>query len=165
MDMEYGYFADVKCKNEEDNNNAYLVPDKVLDLADLEIPDDPIIPSLDEGIISFKMKQHKEAWKCFDYHASNGNTTAKYWKGRYLWDGYLDNIKGRKEEGKALLKEAADEGIPDAQLRYAFILLSALTKIPKDEDKRIKWLRMAALRNNTKAIDLLKQIGINIYEL
>ncbi|RIA88669.1 kinase-like domain-containing protein [Glomus cerebriforme] len=170
----------------------------------LIIPDDLIIQiiPLVKGILAFRMGDHQKAWECFDYHASNGSITAKYWKGRYLWDGYLDNIKGREEEGKALLKEAADEGIPDAQLRYAFTLLEVLDegdnrkifmdyitkaategdndvaqfnlgdiyykgkcKIPKDEDKGIKWLKMAALRNNTKAIDLLKQIGINIYDI
>ena len=130
------------------------------------------------------------------------NTTAKYWKGRYLWDGLLDSIKGREEEGKKLLKEAADEGNSDAQLRYAFTFKTILDKeenqqifmeyikkaasegnnptaqfnlgdiyykgkcnIPTDEDKGIKWLRKSALRNYKKAIKLLKESGIDIYDV
>ncbi|CAB4444251.1 unnamed protein product [Rhizophagus irregularis] len=98
-----------------------LLPDKALDLdgtKELEI-------SFDDGILAFRTGDHQKAWKCFEYHASNGNVTAKYWKGRYLWEGLHDNVKER-EEGKALLKEAADGGNSDAQLRYAFILLKKL---------------------------------------
>ncbi|RIA88664.1 kinase-like domain-containing protein [Glomus cerebriforme] len=187
-------------QNMFDENLPALSPNKSIDFDgskdSLIIPDDlinQIIP-LDEGILTFRMGDHQKAWECFDYHASNGSITAKYWKGRYLWDGYLDNIKGREKEGKALLKEAADEGISDAQLRYAFTLLNFLDegdnrkifmdyitkaategdndtaqynlgdiyykgkcKIPKDEDEGIKWLKMAALRNNTKAIEFLRK--------
>ncbi|CAB5385903.1 kinase-like protein [Rhizophagus irregularis] len=121
-----------------DENLPNLLPDKELDLDgtkelddlddDLEIPDDvaPIISiTLDEGIKAYREKDHQKAWKCFEYHAGNDNITAKYWKGRYLWEGLHDDVKER-EEGKALLKEAADGGNSDAQLRYAFTLLNFL---------------------------------------
>jgi TPR repeat protein len=197
-----------------DANLPDLLPDKTLDLDgsnevddDLEIPDDdvsdvsPIIISLDEGILAFRASEHQKAWKCFEYHARNDNVTAKYWKGRYLYEGLLGDIKDI-EEGKKLLKEAADKGNADAQLRYAFTLLKILDegdnrnifidyiikaategensaaqfhlgelyykgkcKIPKNEVEGIKWLRKAALRNNSKAIKLLEASGIDIYEL
>jgi len=35
-------------------------------------------------------------------------------------------------------------------------------RISRDENEGIKWLRKAALRNNNKAIKLLKQLGIEI---
>ncbi|CAB4496107.1 unnamed protein product [Rhizophagus irregularis] len=192
-----------------DNNLQELFPDKVLDLDkldgvnnDLDIVSDvsdvsPIIISLNEGILAFQASLHQKAWKCFEYHAGNDNVIAKYWKGRYLWDGLHDNVKER-EEGKTLLKEAADKGNPDAQLRYAFTLLKFIRegnnreimmdyitkaaigdnsaaqfhlgeiyymgkcRISKDENEGIKWLRKAALRNNNKAIKLLKKLGIDV---
>jgi len=120
-----------------DDDLPDLLPDKTLvddDLDasddDLDIPDDdvssiiPIIP-IDDGIQAYRLGQHPKAWECFEYHAGNDNVTAKYWKGRYLWEGLLDGKKER-EEGKVLLKEAADKGNPDAQLRYAFTLLKVL---------------------------------------
>lgn len=198
-----------------DANLPDLLDDKTLDLDgskevhdDLDIPDDdvsdvsnanPIIISLDEGVVAFREGEHEKAWKCFEYHAKNDNVTAKYWKGRYLNEGLLPDKKD-PEEGKKLLKEAADRGNPDAQLRYAFTLLNIISegnnreifmdyitkaategentaaqfhlgeiyykgkcKIPKNEDEGIKWLRKAALQNNSKAITLLNTLGIDIY--
>ncbi|CAG8573589.1 5704_t:CDS:2 [Rhizophagus irregularis] len=121
--------------------------------ADLELPDEVISPvifkpviSLEEGIKAFKAEKHQKAWECFDFHAKNNNTTAKYWKGRYLWEGYLDGIKER-EEGKELFKEAADEGNSDAQLRYAFTLLN---KLEEENNRQIflEYLKKAAGEGN-----------------
>ncbi|CAB4473014.1 kinase-like protein [Rhizophagus irregularis] len=121
--------------------------------ADLELPDEVISPvifkpviSLEEGIKAFKTKKHQKAWECFNFHAENNNTTAKYWKGRYLWEGYLDGIKER-EEGKELFKEAADEGNSDAQLRYAFTLLN---KLEEENNRQIflEYLKKAAGEGN-----------------
>jgi tetratricopeptide (TPR) repeat protein len=198
-----------------EDNSLGLLPDKTLDLDgskdgidDLELPDEEISPviikpviTLEEGIRAFENKEHEKAWECFEFHAENKNTTAKYWKGRYLWDGLLNDIKGREEEGKKLLKEAADEGNSDAQLRYAFTFKQFLDKeenqkifmeyikkaanegnnptaqfnlgdiyykgkcnTPKDEVEGIKWLRKAALQDNIKAINLLKKLGVGVYD-
>ncbi|GBB95587.1 hypothetical protein RclHR1_02570021 [Rhizophagus clarus] len=118
---------------------------------DLELPDEVIDPvvfkpviSVEDGVIAFKANEHQKAWECFDFHAENNNTTAKYWKGRYLWEGYLDGIK-KREEGKGLLKEAADEGNSEAQLRYAFTFLNDNHKL--DENDRqifLEYLEKAA---------------------
>ncbi|RIA93091.1 kinase-like domain-containing protein [Glomus cerebriforme] len=141
----------------EDNSQG-LLSDKTLVSdgsketdADFEISDEdnksvkPVI-SLEEGIKAFKKKEHQQAWECFEFHAENKNTEAKYWKGRYLWEEYLDNIKGRKEEGRELLKEAADEGNSDAQLRYAFTFKHVL-----DEGNKqifLEYLKKAAIEGN-----------------
>src|ERR1043166_9577123 len=92
-----------------DNNSTGILPDKTSDgskkISDayLVVPDVPMpVISLEEGIQAFKNEEHEKAWKCFDFHAENNNVVAKYWKGRYLWDGYHDDIKER-EEGKQLL--------------------------------------------------------------
>ncbi|CAB4373871.1 unnamed protein product [Rhizophagus irregularis] len=192
-----------------DENMPALLDENTLDLDgskandDLVLPDEnvsPIIPkfSLNEGILAYREGDHQKAWKCFEYHAENGNTVAKYWKGRYLWEGIHDGIKGR-EEGKELLKIAADEGDPDAQLRYAFtlknvlgegdnrnIFMNYITKaaegnndtaqfnlgdiyykgklnIPKDENEGIKWLKLAALHDNARAIKFLEEKKISFY--
>jgi hypothetical protein len=144
-----------------DDNSSGILPDK-LDLdgsketsdADLELSDENISPigikpviSLEEGIRAFRNKEHQKAWECFDFHAKNNNITAKYWKGRYLWEGLINDIKGREEEGKKLLKEAADEGNYDAQLRYAF----TLSNIIDEGDNRqtfMKYLKKAANEGN-----------------
>jgi hypothetical protein len=117
--------------------------------ANLALPDEAIIKpiiSIEEGILAYKNKEHQKAWECFDFHTKNNNTTAKYWKGRYLWEGYLDGIKER-EEGKELLKEAADDGNSDAQLRYAFTLSNNLD----EESNRqifLEYLKKAANEGN-----------------
>ena len=128
-------------QNMFEDNSIGLLPDKTLDLdgsketsdTDLELSSDeevdvikPII-SLEEGTKAFKNHEYGKAWECFEFHAENGNIEAKYWKGRYLWNE-LGGIKGRKEEGQKLLKEAADEGNSDAQLRYAFTFKDILDK-------------------------------------
>ncbi|GBB95585.1 hypothetical protein RclHR1_02570019 [Rhizophagus clarus] len=142
-----------------DNNSSGTFPDKlglfrsnVTSDADLELPDKIISPikpviSIEEGIQAFKDKDHKKAWECFNFHAENNNTEAKYWKGRYLWEGYLDDIQEREEEGKKLLKEAADEGNSDAQLRYAFTFKQVLDE---DENRQIfvEYIKRAATEGN-----------------
>ncbi|PKC06433.1 HCP-like protein [Rhizophagus irregularis] len=192
-----------------DENLPALLEDKSLDLDgskaiddiddddEFVLPDDFTVPAipLDEGIQAHKKGEYQKAWNCFEYHAKNGNTLAKCWKGRYLWDGYLDGIKER-DDGRKLLKEAADEGHADAQLFYAFTLKKSMNEgknidtfidyitkaakgnnevaqynlgdiyykgklnIPKDEKEGIRWLKMAALRDNTRAIKLLNEKGI-----
>ncbi|GBC03166.1 hypothetical protein RclHR1_00500014 [Rhizophagus clarus] len=193
-----------------DENIPALLDDKTLDLDGSRIIDEtdefvlsddfivPTIPLVDEGIRAHKEGNHQKAWKCFEYHARNGNTIAKCWKGRYLWEGIHDGIKGR-EDGKKLLKEAADEGNADAQLYYAFtlkkvlgegnnidIFIKYITKaaegnndtaqynlgdiyykgklnIQEDKNEGIKWLRMAALRDNVRAIKFLEDNKISLY--
>ncbi|POG66444.1 kinase-like domain-containing protein [Rhizophagus irregularis DAOM 181602=DAOM 197198] len=143
-----------------DKNMPALLDDKTLDLDgskeiyDLVLPDEDISPivqiiPLDEGIQAYKMHEHQKAWECFEYHAANENITAKYWKGRYLWDGFLDGIKER-EEGRELLKEAADEGHPDAQLFYAFTLKNVLAE-KDNKNTFIKYITKAAEGNNNFA--------------
>ncbi|CAG8561899.1 3330_t:CDS:2 [Funneliformis mosseae] len=157
----------------------------------------PEIRSLEEGISAHKKKETKKAWEIFCEHANLGNTRAKYWKGYYLWEGYAGE-RDRKQASK-LFKDAADDGLADAQLRYAFSLvgnqgskfdrklfIEYLTKaadnnnstaqfnlgdlylngklgIQRNIDLGKKYLRLAALTNQPKAIEILQKLGINIY--
>jgi TPR repeat protein len=121
---------------------------------DFELSDEfinPIVPTipLDEGIKAHKGSKYQKAWECFEYHARNGNTTAKCWKGRYLWEGIHDGIKGR-EEGKKLLKEAADDGHHDAQLYYAFTLKKSMYE-GNNMEMFIDYITKAAEGNNNIA--------------
>ncbi|CAG8605991.1 17881_t:CDS:2 [Rhizophagus irregularis] len=201
------------------NSSPVLKPDKSLDLdgskatapvsisdeGGLELPDmedfsiDAIVEimPLEEGIAAHKKKEFQVAWECFNAHSDLGNTTAKYWKGYYLWEGYA--CEKDRVEASNLFKEAADDGLPDAQLRYAFslvgnpgakfdkgVFIEYLTKaaennnstaqfnlgdlymhgklnVPKNEELGIKYLKLAALSNQPKAIEILQKLKINIY--
>ncbi|CAI2170749.1 13593_t:CDS:2 [Funneliformis geosporum] len=199
------------------NTSPALKPDKTLDLdgsraisvsdeGGFDLPDldmefsidaiQEIIP-LEEGIAAHKRKETEVAWECFNAHAELDNTTAKYWKGYYLWEGYAGQ-KDRVEASK-LFQAAADDGLADAQLRYAFslvgnpgtkfnknVFIEYLTKaadnnnstaqfnlgdlyihgklgVPKDELLGKKYLKLAALSNQPKAIEILQKLNINIY--
>ncbi|EXX55828.1 kinase-like domain-containing protein [Rhizophagus irregularis DAOM 181602=DAOM 197198] len=156
LDMLEGLYNSIRIA---DNNSLDILPDK-LELsgsketsdADLGLTDKNVSPikpviSIEEGIQAFKDKDHQKAWECFDFHAENNSIVAKYWKGRYLWEGYLDDIQEREEEGKKLLKEAADEGNSDAQLRYAFTLLNDLEE-ENNQQIFLEYLKKAADEGN-----------------
>ncbi|RHZ84017.1 hypothetical protein Glove_86g152 [Diversispora epigaea] len=83
----------------------------------------PTIVPLEEGIEAHKARNHKKAWSCFEENVKFNSTVAKYWMGYYLSEGLPD---GKKDPVKANLffKEAADDGIADAQLHYAFSLFN-----------------------------------------
>ncbi|CAG8607180.1 22302_t:CDS:2 [Rhizophagus irregularis] len=108
--------------------------------------DDLVLSALDEGILAYRAGDHQKAWNYFEYHAANENIVAKFWKGHYLWEGLHDGIKER-EEGRELLKEAADKGNSDAQLCYAF----TFNKVLSEDDNIntfIDYLTKAAEGNN-----------------
>lgn len=133
-------------------------PISISDEGGLELPDlgdefnideiEPVMP-LEEGIAAHKKKDHKTAWECFEAHSDLGNTTAKYWMGYYLWEGWLDGKKDRKKASE-LFKEAADDGISDAQLRYAFSLVNN-PPIKFDRAIFLGYLNKAADNNNPTA--------------
>ncbi|CAG8700044.1 3295_t:CDS:2, partial [Acaulospora morrowiae] len=149
----------------------------------------PIIP-LEEGINAHRSSERKKAWECFEIHAELGDPKAKYWMGYYLWEGH--NGPKDPEKAKKLFKEAADAGVPDAQLRYAFAIskenfqdfikylikaadngnataqynmadmyLKGRLGVEKDEKKGLQYLRLAALKNQPKAIEALKHYDVN----
>jgi TPR repeat protein len=115
---------------------------------EVTIPDafTEIIP-LEEGIKAHISKDMKKAWKCFQAHANLGDPTAIYWKGYYLWKGY-GGIEDQ-EEARKLFKVAADEGITEAQSRYAFTMPSNERNFKNDEF--VKYLTMAAENNHPNA--------------
>ncbi|CAG8440191.1 1522_t:CDS:2 [Acaulospora morrowiae] len=158
------------------------------DADDISEESDEIIP-LEEGIKAHRSKNYEKAWKCFEKHAALGDPKAKYWLGYCLYDG----IYKPKDQEKAvqLYKEAADAGVADAQLRYAFamkkkeevfmtylvkaanngnstaqfnlgdIYLKGLCGLSKDKEKGLLYFRLAALKKHPLAIKLLKQYNID----
>lgn len=112
--------------------------------------------TIQEGIIAHKNKNMELAWECFNYHANLGNILAKYWKGYYLWEGYC--CEKDKLEAAKLFKEAADDGIPEAQLRYAFTLTE---NKHFDKNSFFLYLTRAADSNNIAAQYNLADIYFN----
>ncbi|RHZ65068.1 hypothetical protein Glove_319g105 [Diversispora epigaea] len=94
--------------------------------------------TLKEGIDLHRANNREGAWNCFVAHSELGNPVAIYWKAKYLLEGYHPNgAMGSEEqtekdtiEGLKLLKQAADEGVVDAQMQYIDIL-----EIDKNENK------------------------------
>ena len=113
--------------------------------------DQIILPmmKLEDGITAHKNGERKKAFECFEKHAYINNKVAKYWLGCYYWEGYVVE----KNLGKAveLFKEAADKGVPDAQLRYAFALSDKNSPLEWNLEEFIKYLTMAADNGNTAA--------------
>ncbi|KAF0543501.1 kinase-like protein [Gigaspora margarita] len=98
-------------------------------------------------------KMRKQAWECFEENAKLGNPVAKYWKGYYLWEGYY--VDKNKEDAMKLFKEAADNNVPGAQLRYAFALLPDPPSTPitkQTQEEFIKYLTFAADNCNPFAL-------------
>ncbi|CAH1764461.1 14758_t:CDS:2 [Entrophospora sp. SA101] len=121
------------------------------DLLDKVKPDSPM--PLEEGIKAHKAKNRAKAWKCFCDLSADGNMKAKYWKGYYLFEGY--HVKKDIQQAAQLFKEAADSGIADAQVRYAFCILGKKpdSKFEDDEiDEIIKYMTMASNNGNVTAL-------------
>ena len=104
---------------------------------------------LEDGITAHKNGERKKAFECFEKHADINNKVAKYWLGYYYWEGYVVE----KNLGKAveLFKEAADKGVPDAQLRFAFALSDKNSPLKFNLEEFVKYLTMAADNGNTAA--------------
>jgi TPR repeat protein len=114
--------------------------------------------TFEEGMEAHRNLEHEKAWECFKYHAKNGNAYAKYWMGYYLWKGI--HIQKNQDEAVKLIKEAADKGVPDAQLRYAITLQKDLVKKEK-RDEFMKYLTLSADGGNSNAQFNLGNLYIN----
>ncbi|KAF0545748.1 kinase-like protein [Gigaspora margarita] len=115
-----------------------------------------LIP-LEDGLRAHKKKNYKEAWKCFSDHANLENNIAKYWKGYYLTCGYC--TEKDLNAARQLFKESADNGIDDAQLRYAFALIEDKRNLKVNEI--LIYMKMAADRGNSTALYNLGDIYWN----
>ena len=116
-----------------------------------------LINTIEDGIKAHKNNERLKAWHCFNYHANLGSMLAKYWKGYYLWEGY--QCEKNEMEAAKLFKEAADDGVPDAQLRYAFTLVVG-NKIT-NEKLFLQYIEKAAYNNNITAQYNLGDIYFN----
>ncbi|RHZ46459.1 hypothetical protein Glove_621g21 [Diversispora epigaea] len=108
----------------------------------------PQIILLEEGIAAHRKGEHAKAWECFLAHADLDNATAKFWKGYYLWEGI--EVEKDREQASRLFKEAADDEIADAQLRYAFSLVNN-PPVKFDREIFLKYITKAAHNNNPTA--------------
>ncbi|CAG8467623.1 10219_t:CDS:2 [Diversispora eburnea] len=116
-----------------------------------------LIKPFEDGIIAHREKRYKDAWECFNEHANLGLSLAKNWKGYYLEKGLY--IEKDVMEGLKWLKSAADDGVPDAQLRYAkgLINLSKSTGSKENYKTILEYMKKAADGGNeTAQINLSK---------
>ncbi|CAG8559075.1 18771_t:CDS:2 [Acaulospora morrowiae] len=134
-----------KFKNPSKNENV----EEVMELPEIGDFSLPTIMPLEEGIKAHKKGERNVAWKCFDDHSNLGNTAAKYWLGYYLHEGYPSGFRDLTRAHQ-LFKEAADDGIPDAQLRYALSLLST-PGVKFDRTMFTEYLTKAADAGNASA--------------
>ncbi|RHZ63719.1 hypothetical protein Glove_328g19 [Diversispora epigaea] len=132
-----------------------LGPKKMDDheLSCAHIPAVRVLKPFEDGIKAHKEDRYKEAWECFNEHANLGHSLAKYYKGYYLEKGFY--VEKDLKEGENWIKTAAEEGIPDAQLRYASILRKD-SKDCKDSSKNngsiLHYLKQAADMGNETAM-------------
>ncbi|KAF0531731.1 kinase-like protein [Gigaspora margarita] len=114
---------------------------------------------LEEGIRLHQSKQYKKAWQCFEENANLGNLKAKYWQGYYLYHEY-GVVTQDIEKAKQLYKEAANGDHPDAQYRYAALLLQELKKEDNNKEDYCKEiLHYFKLAANNYHIDAIYCMG------
>ncbi|RIA90537.1 kinase-like domain-containing protein [Glomus cerebriforme] len=180
-------------EQENINNNGYQSKINDNDLSKV-----PIVKPLlrfAEGLTTYE-KDYEKAWEFFNLHASIGNSQAKYWIAHYLWNGY--HVQQNQAEAVKLFKEAADDGVPEAQYYYAKSLIEGDTLknpdefiyyltdaahnnyidafvtlgnvyvkgtygITLDKEKGLHYLKLAGLREDQGALDLLKELGEELF--
>ncbi|CAG8525693.1 1671_t:CDS:2 [Diversispora eburnea] len=128
------------------------------ELPHAKIPTVKVLKPFEDGVKASKERRHKEAWECFSEHANLGHSLAKYYKGFYLEKGY---VVRNVEEGKKWIKIAADEGVPDAQLRYANMLRKDSknsSNSSKNDASILYYLKQAADMENEAAMYYLGEI-------
>ncbi|RHZ90111.1 hypothetical protein Glove_8g21 [Diversispora epigaea] len=149
---------------------SHQKPDSFSSYSDIESPgfddcflDDnlltfPIIRPFEDGIKAHREQRYKEAWECFDVHANLGLSLAKNWKGYYLEKGLY--VEKDVNEGLKWLKLAADDGVPDAQLRYAkgLINLNISNNSSENFDIILDYMKKAADGGNEAALVNLSKI-------
>ncbi|CAH1768689.1 12261_t:CDS:1, partial [Entrophospora sp. SA101] len=133
-----------------------LRDDDDLSLDTLTLDDAPkVTMTLEDGIKLHKDKNdtsRKLAWECFKYHAEVlKDPRAIYWKGYYLLEGY-GGIEKNSEEASRCFKEAADQDISDAQVRYAFSILNKVGGNPLMASEFMKYMEKAAFHENQVAL-------------
>lgn len=119
----------------------------------------PVIHTLrpfEDGHKAHQVKKYNVAWECFSGHAECGNNYAKYWKGYYLLNGI--HVKKDVNAALKLFKDAADNGVVDAQLRYSFTLIENGSK---NFSEIVKYMTLAADNGNSTALYNLGDIYLN----
>ncbi|KAF0502412.1 kinase-like protein [Gigaspora margarita] len=110
------------------------------------------------------MKDRNKALHLFKMAADDGIAEAQL---RYSFAlKELKKLKAKTvyEEFMHYLKLAAKNGNPVAMFNLSDIYLSGKFKEKKDETTGIRYLKLAALNKNEKAITLANQKGLNIYD-
>ncbi|CAG8526903.1 16752_t:CDS:2 [Acaulospora morrowiae] len=124
-----------------------------------------IISPIEKGIEEHNNKCAKDAYEFFVnlslYSDTHTKYRAKYWQGYYLWEGSVESRN--REKARELFKEAADGGITEAQLYYAFSLVNQRElKLEKNNrDEFLKYIKMAADNDSPIAQFYLGDLYLN----
>ncbi|RIA89126.1 kinase-like domain-containing protein [Glomus cerebriforme] len=137
-------------KSYENHINKYSLFHPTIMNMNFDIDNPSIAPltPFNEGLRANRAHNYEKAWKCFEEHANAGKILAKYWQGRYYFEGKF--VEKNFMKAKELFKEAADGKNADAQLYYAFCLISKNEN--NDYDNILKYLKMSAKQNNAIAL-------------
>ncbi|RIB14629.1 kinase-like domain-containing protein [Gigaspora rosea] len=106
-------------------------------------------------------EKRKLAYESFKANSELGHPMAMYYHAYYLSGGYYTDEKRTEDqkakdkiEARELYKKAADEGIADAQLRYAF-------ELGQEHSEFINYLTKAADNGNLQAMYNLAKLYLN----
>ncbi|RHZ45178.1 hypothetical protein Glove_688g21 [Diversispora epigaea] len=149
---------DLELNHQKSNGNHDFDVKTTPNKEDIPLPVINIIKPFEDGIAAHKKRNYKEAWECFNVHSGLGLSIAKYWKGYYLHSG--NYVEKNLEEALKWFKMAADEGVIDAQLRYAFGLIE-INKDNSKNDEILRYMKLAADAENGSAMFHLGDIYYN----
>ncbi|KAF0411892.1 kinase-like protein [Gigaspora margarita] len=133
--------------NEGPHSDGYNFEKFPEDCALDNIPAIKTLIPFEMGYKAHQEKNYKVAWECFSGLADCGNNRAKYWKGYYLLSAY--HVPKDTDAALKLFKEAADNCVSEAQLRYAFTLIENNSK---EYSEIIKYIKMSADNGNEIAL-------------
>ncbi|CAG8512816.1 28476_t:CDS:10, partial [Gigaspora margarita] len=160
--VEAGALPKIYPYKQLDLDGSRFCDDIEVDFEDLMLDNSDIktIMPFEDGLKIHQQIKKNESSETITDNADMGNSQAKYWKGYYLWEGY--HVEKNREEAVRLFKEAADEGVSGAQLRYAFSIISKKEKVTPAEIKEfITYLTMAADKGNHVALYNLGDLYLN----
>ncbi|CAG8605178.1 4141_t:CDS:2 [Acaulospora colombiana] len=119
-----------------------------------------IIPPVDDGIKAHDCGNYEEAWNIFESNSGLGNSTARFWVGKFYWNGIF--VEEDKEKALEYYEAAANDGNSEAQYTYAMSLMDVhKAQSVKKKVPIIKNLKMAAANGHAKALNALGNIYLN----
>ncbi|KAF0537290.1 HCP-like protein [Gigaspora margarita] len=166
------------------NDRAIVLLAKLADkpeIEDDEIPEEVPIISLKDSIEMHRNKEYKKAWECFKQNADLSDPVAKFWiaadennhaESQCRYAVLLLSDLGKETDEAAnnklirkilyyfeLAAENPENRNADTMYYLVNIYVTGKLKVKKDEERLLKYLRLAANNKNKRAIALLKKLN------